>query len=484
MLLFVAQVYVITLLNAETFVINVDQLGPYIPNEFIGVTLDAYLANDWNDFEFYNTKMNTIAKNFGKTIFRYSGTNADDTFYNISHNSNDNSNNKQQINGTQFKQLSDFAARNGWDFIFGINAANERLSNGEWDPTNAKALISNIKDDTSVYAFELGNEPEWYQSQGWNTVNASQITEDIKTFYDLLESEYGTGKAPLIFGPDTTQLDSWLNEYTKDMKGNGYDFVKHITWHHYFDSGTDWTINDFMNVTIMDSLIHAVNDSIEIVRDNLGENYHVILGETNSQWNAPTNLSQSFVSGFMWLDKLGLSGSLGLYGCYRQCFWNYKVGFIGTDYNINPDYWSSYLFKNLVGNNAIMVDNQFNYGRYLRVYAFCTRTNNGSIFNYSAGSITIVYININNNNEIIDLNFNGYINNSTSYYDVYHLTPYNSMVNSRSIYLNNIAIEMPNDETMPDLNHPIKINYGSSIQVKSQSYGFIVIANANDINCI
>merc|ERR1712154_614380 len=118
------------------------------------------------------------------------------------------------------------------------------------------------------------------------------------------------------------------------------EIIQATTWHHYYGSAFD------------------------------------ILGEASSTYGGGTaNLSSGFAAGFLWLDKLGLSASLGLHVVARQDFWGGQYGLVGRDdFLPNPDYWSSLLFRDLVGNQALLVDGEFVDGRSVRTYAFCSRT--------------------------------------------------------------------------------------------------------------
>ena len=112
-----------------------------------------------------------------------------------------------------------------------------------------------------------------------------------------------------------------------------------------------------------------------------------------------SNLSSSFIAGFLWLDKLCLCSLYDILFVARQDFWGGNYGLIDNNYFANPDYWTSYLFKNLIGNRVIYVNNEYNYGRSIRIYAFCTKYKNvdNKFKQYNQGDLTIVFLNTNNN---------------------------------------------------------------------------------------
>lgn len=62
-----------------------------------------------------------------------------------------------------------------------------------------------------------------------------------------------------------------------------------------------------------------------------------------------------FVSGFLWLDKLGLAAASGYRVVIRQTFFHGCYALVGEDAVPNPDYWLSLLHKRLVGVGVLRV---------------------------------------------------------------------------------------------------------------------------------
>ena len=157
----------------------------------------------------------------------------------------------------------------------------------------------------------------------------------------------------------------------------------------------------------------------------------------------------------------------------------------GKDFAPNPDYWSSYLFKNLVGNKALYVDGEFADGRTVRLYAFCTRAKSGgSVFDYNIGDVTVMILNVQNNTVGVDLNVKGTdMKLENVEYDEYLLASYPNVVESRDIFLNGNVLKMVDDITFPVLK-PVINDGGSTINMDALSYGFVVIVNANATACL
>eukprot|EP01084_Bolivina_argentea_P159437 277674_1 len=493
-------IHVKTSETINTFNIQTDTSGPELIDEFLSVTIDAQLVGQWNlnKFNFSSTLVNTLAKGLSPSYFRFGGSSQDEIVYNTNNNisllSNDTT--KYTLNMSQFSTIAHFAKRNNWKFIFGLNNQ-QRHANNTWNPLNAQALMNKIIESTTqdlVIGYELGNEPDLYEVDSYfMDISPKQLSKDFAVLYDLIHNKVykNTTYKPFIWGCDICCHAAYLSEF---LQHSNPKIIAGVTWHQYYGNAQHFTLSDFISVQHMDSLMQRITDSLYVVHNSLSNDSFDILGETASTSSGGnTNLSSSFVAGFLWLDKLGISSAYGLHSVTRQAFWGSNYGLIGlngvkNDFNPNPDYWSSYLFKNLIGNKVLFVDGEFNKGRSIRVYAFCTRTKDkGSIYDYSKGSITTLILNVQNNTVLIDLNIGKTLELNSGYfimsYDEFLLTSYSNVIQSRDIFLNGELVTMVNDNTFPQLK-PVEKTFGSSIVMNALSYGFVVISNANASVCL
>lgn len=90
---------------------------------------------------------------------------------------------------------------------------------------------------------------------------------------------------------------------------------------------------DFINHTFMDHFLLTLN-----LIKNTSYNYPSIwLGETSSCYNGgAVNLSDRYVAGFLWLDKLGLGALHGVDVFIRQELVNANYAMLGWDMMPNP----------------------------------------------------------------------------------------------------------------------------------------------------
>lgn len=94
--------------------------------------------------------------------------------------------------------------------------------------------------------------------------------------------------------------------------------------------------------------------------------------ETSTAYDAGTpGITDRYVAGFLWLDKLGYSAKTGIQVVIRQSFFGGNYALISSDLKPNPDWWVSVLFKEFVSNKVLNLSIPNNSGN-LRLYAHCT----------------------------------------------------------------------------------------------------------------
>ena len=133
------------------------------------------------------------------------------------------------------------------------------------------------------------------------------------------------------------------------------------------------------------------------------------------------------------------------------------------------DYWTSVIFKQLVGENVLSVAGSTDAGRMTRVYAFCSLT--------YPGGVVAVALNINTtSNATFQFNF------AMSPRLEYQLTAPGGDVSSQQIELNGVVLTAQPDGSLPALT-PIAVDDGAPITMYPLSYGFFVFPQANAPAC-
>jgi len=103
-----------------------------------------------------------------------------------------------------------------------------------------------------------------------------------------------------------------VRKYLKEfVRTGGPNIVTNPSFHHYYVNGRETSIDQFMSPVILDGLLSQITTAYKIVKHP--PYGRVWLGETSSAYGggAP-RLSDRYVAGFMWLDKLGFSAALGV----------------------------------------------------------------------------------------------------------------------------------------------------------------------------
>ncbi|XP_039206774.1 heparanase [Crotalus tigris] len=373
--------------------------------------------------------------------------------------------------------LYNFANCSNLHLIFGLNAL-LRTGSSQWNSSNAQQILNYTNSQNYILSWELGNEPNSFLHKSGIEVNGHQLGQDFIQLRQLLNN-YIHYKNAKIYGPDLGRSSRKHSKILlKSFLKSGGKVLDSVTWHHYYINGRIATRQDFLNPDILDSFKTNAEEVLEIVNSAVPDK-SVWLGETSSAFGGGTpNLSNAYIAGFMWLDKLGLSAQLGVDLVMRQVLYgagNYQL--VDANFEPLPDYWLSLLYKKLVGPTVLHVAITGLDPKKLRVYLHCTNTQHPK---YREGDITLFALNLYNSPK--RLYVPSYF--SKKQIDEYLLLPYREDdLLSRSVQLNGFLLKMPNDETLPILQENPLIP-GHSLDLPAFSYGFYVIRNAKVLACI
>ncbi|XP_046570040.1 heparanase-like isoform X2 [Haliotis rubra] len=356
---------------------------------FVGVTLDSSLLptpKHWGGLDLNSHKVRTLARGLSPCYLRIGGTAGDTlTFLPTGHGTVDSS---RALTGATWDAANRFVQDVNWKLIFGLNVLKRK--DGHWDPYNAQKLLEYTKaKGYHLAGLELGNEPDIFLGQHNITVSASQLGRDYYNFKKLLQSTPGYEKTP-IFGPDMTSVTRSGKYLTDFLRAGGDKAVHGITFHHYYTNGHTAHLSDFTNTKLMDTLVSYIQSGIDVSR-HTNPHTPLWLGETSSchHGGAP-GMSNRYVAGFLWLDKLGIAARMGLKGVLRQDFYAGTYGLIDHQtFDPLPDYWLTVLYKRLVEGAVLSVNT--NHGNStIRAYAHCTKRSTS--YGYVPGSVTMYFL--------------------------------------------------------------------------------------------
>ncbi|KAM4719976.1 heparanase isoform 2-T2 [Anableps anableps] len=260
---------------------------------------------------------------------------------------------------------------------------------------------------------------------------------------------------------------------------SGAEAIDTCTWHHYYVNGKDTSLEDFLNPEVLDTLALKTNKVLERVnQESPGKS--VWLGETSSAYGGGAlGLSDTFVSGFMWLDKLGLGARLGLDVVMRQVLvGSGSYHMIDDDLDPLPDYWLSILYKRLVGPEVLKLQVVSDSGRSKRVRLYLHCANRKS---YTSGAVVLISMNM--SRKPVRLSLPALVSSSTV--DAFVLQsnqPGKDGLESRSVQLNGVLLKMVDDKTLPELSGA-QLPPAEHLKLPAYSMGFFVLLEARAPAC-
>ncbi|XP_061409165.1 heparanase [Lethenteron reissneri] len=296
------------------------------------------------------------------------------------------------MTGAALDELLGFSACSGLRLVFGLNAL-LRGPSGAWDDGNARLILRHVHARGQDHvSWELGNEPNSYPHVAGRQVSGAQLGADFLALRTLLRSSHPAFQDAKLYGPDITRPRRSALTLLTGFLDSAKDAIEAVTWHQYYMNGRTATLDNFMDPQMLDSLAAEISAVQEVVNKE-APGKAIWLGETSSAWGggAP-GLSDTFVAGFMWLDKLGMAARMGVDVVVRQAFFGHgSYNLVDDHLNPLPDYWLSLLHKRLVGGRVLRVEAEGGGTPSVRVYGHCSSTS------FPAGSVTLFALNLGSN---------------------------------------------------------------------------------------
>jgi heparanase 1 len=343
---------------------------------------------------------------------------------------------------------------------------------------------------------------------------------------------------PRVIGNDVASIlmDTPLNaDYAKKFLDALDEPLDAFTYHFYyssFEKSMDWT--DFSTTETLDKFRDEAVSASELMKEH-GRGAELWLGETSSVsqvHGGAGNATTSYSAGFLWLDKLGIAAVTGHRHVFRQTFARTSYAVVGMlmsahispkapppplppmdfpppppppplppppssppappvpgapphgapyDNLPNPDYWTTILWRSLVGKLVLGTDAKINHGRQVRVYAFCSAKDLG----YDGG-VTLAVVQTKEGEVELDVEVLSQTVGARGRADLYWLTSYPGQPISRDVFLNGDVLRVVDEETMelPPLREmAVHLTAEQPIVLPPKSYGFVVLPDAGAGEC-
>jgi heparanase 1 len=417
---------------------------------------------------------------------------------------------------TRWDEINAFVERNKVDMLFGIAAlfgrnmpgpcpegTNCRFQEdgqrygfdpcctnwtGLWDNSNAELFIRYTQEKGyKIWAWELGNE--LVGEKGIDShINVTDYLQDWQTFMTMLGDIYGSNR-PKVVVPDTTWCD-WFGEFLPLVPD---DLKPDIVTHHLYSlgAGSDpnvWTKT--LNATYLDQVKTLAAEVNAVV--SLGSpNSSIWLGEAGGAYNSGRdNVTNSFNSGFWFLDQMGIFAANG-HGAYcRQTLVGGHYSLLDYfTYEPNADYYSLLLWSRLMGKNVLATfaasQEPIETDLSLRAYSHCSSSGHGGV--------TVLLINLSNTTSVnidnISLDASGRNLLSSSRREEYIFssasdsTVETDILISKKVKLNGQPLEVSEDFNIPALKPSIVQHPQPSMVMQPLTYGFVVFPHAGVSIC-
>lgn len=433
-------------------------------------------------YDFARPRLRRLAQELAPAYLRIGGTTADKVFYDLGSSpvSSPPAPYRAVLTRAQWDGVNAFATALDYRVAFTLNGGpGPRDASHVWHPDNARALLDYTRAMHYPLAlWELGNEVDAYpitMSLGYR-VSATQLAKDAAAARALIDA---TTPGVLLAAPSSAYwpvIGELIPLYRDFMAVGGAASIDVVTWHYYPQQSRRCLLatrraspDQVFDPAMLDE-VDTWASRVESARDKAARGKPVWLGESgNAQCGGEPGVSDTFVSGFWWLDELGRLARRGQAVLVRQTLSGSNYGLIDDDtLEPRPDYWTSVLWRRLVGTSVL--DAPAGADPLLRVYAHCTRPGAPDA---RPGAVTLAVVNLDRSSSV-SLVLDAFGDTA----EVYELS--SPDVASSEIRLNGIPIIPQDDGSPPELAPRIVTREASGLRARfgAATYGFVVLPAA------
>ena len=320
------------------------------------------------------------------------------------------------LNSTTLDAVLGLSANTNTPILLGLNL----LPNGvrpptPWDPTNARALLSFVRDHAALplAGIELGNEQNSYGYLPSQQAAAFQLLADVVAEVfpasmrpPLVGPDADGAHGPAFYNTSTAKLCAYLEAFVLGTNG----ILSAVTYHEYPEL-TNVTVlePDFLDAARINAaaVVAAVRRSNATVPVWAGEiSVHTGDSPPNSLVAACNNngLCGRFGSALWYADALAGKALVGTAAFFRQDLIGGTYALINTstpdgglfgDFTPSPDYYLLWVWQRTVGAGVLSVTLPAAAPATLRAYGFCARS--------AEPAIALIFVNVGNVSACVDV---------------------------------------------------------------------------------
>mmetsp|Transcript_67853 Transcript_67853/g.107674 ORF Transcript_67853/g.107674 Transcript_67853/m.107674 type:complete len:496 (+) Transcript_67853:33-1520(+) len=370
------------------------------------------------------------------------------------------------------QQIIDFAVNVGAKLIFGLSMGYPTYPDDNttvWNSSNTRQFLQYLKgkgyDNSKLYGFELGNE---MNNDPFPTPTVQ--SNAFKSLKQIVDDIWGNSNNIQLLGPDPhsyilRESDAKF-DYIPEFVEETCSVLDGVTYHSYVNvnqsalltpNGLNEQYRESVRVSDIWNDAYFKNASAHC-RDLVHRIFAGEIAEHNT--GGVPNVTNTFYDGFWYLDALGTISDLGHAGFFRQQLAKSEYGLLDYNYNPNCDYFTAYLFNQLMSNKVVRVKSD---DENLRVYAHCSR-------NSTTNGVSLAYINL--NEKETEIQYDATVVGKANVF-LYALTPGDNSqgLQSDTMALNGKVLKLENGK-LPSMNGE-QISNGVAIKVQGYSYGFV-----------
>lgn len=386
--------------------------GNVLP-EYVSTTMDWWPPSDiaWGNSSVINAnlshpKLIAAARGLSPFYLRIGGSQADEIIYNFPSGNEtmdvileDICKKQRQkcLTSQRWDDVLSFANNVGARIVFTLayvmhtRDADKVNDQHDWDPTNARLLLkhtSNSKYASTVHGFELGNELRHKHK----VKNVTRIVEAYKKLRVAVNDMWSASKmenvpTPLLFGPASTGTGE-----TKELVAQLGPYIDVVTYHKYHGGGKDDMLPKYASSTSFYNhpyKLSAQSDAVAKYMSNNPKKAQLWVGEGAMAYNSGRpGVTDSFLGSLWFANLLGVLTKTSPVPHSVYC----RQALIGGYYELvnhennnfvpNPDYWVSYMWKNVIGSSKaigpIVSPNRIDTVEYSTKFTFGCCKNPGS----------------------------------------------------------------------------------------------------------